>query len=59
MRIALTPICIALSVSVLSQNLEKRLSDAVIEKDSSELIFRREFQKLKTTLESGIYFYSL
>ena len=59
MRITLTTICIALSVSVFSQDLEKRLSDAVIEKDSSELIFRREFQNLKTTLDSGIYFYYL
>jgi signal transduction histidine kinase len=59
LRITLTIICIACSVSVFSQDLEKRLSDALIEKDSSESIFRREFQNLKTRLDSGIYFYYL
>lgn len=59
LRITLTVICIACSVSVFSQDLEKRLSDALLEKDSSELIFLREFQNLKTTLDSGIYFYYL
>ncbi len=55
-RIILSLVCIALSFSAFSQNLEKRLENALSKKESANPIFQEEIHNLKTGLDSGIYY---
>ncbi len=58
-RITLLLCLLFISDVIYSQDLEIRLENALSKKDSAEFIFQSEAKNLKTSQDSGVYFYFL